>query len=306
MKVFTKNILSASILLSSCLITSFAHAQSSVWQVSKGGDSLFIGGTIHILPKSEMPLPIEFNHAYELADTIILETKLPNPTDTKAQMEMLSALSYTNNEKLSQRLSPDVKQQLESKLAEFGANLIKLDSFRPAMMSIVLMSMELQKQNLVGEGVDAYFSRKATEDSKSQQYLETMDFQLQLFKTMGQDNENKFIKYNLDELGSYGNMFKTLVSAWRSGNTKILNSVAIEKMQKDDPHTYKQLITDRNNDWLPKVEAMFNNDKNEFVLVGVAHLAGQDSLLTLLENKGYSVSLVSVDNTVDITVKGAE
>ena len=77
-------------------------------------------------------------------------------------------------------------------------------------------------------------------------------------------------------------------------------------MQKNDPNSYKQLITDRNNDWLPKVEAMFNNDKNEFVLVGVAHLAGQDSLLTLLENKGYKVSLVDIDSTADITVRGAE
>ena len=77
-------------------------------------------------------------------------------------------------------------------------------------------------------------------------------------------------------------------------------------MQKNDPNSYKQIITDRNNDWLPKVEAMFNNDKNEFVLVGVAHLAGQDSLLTLLEDKGYKVSLVDVDSTADITVRGAE
>ena len=77
-------------------------------------------------------------------------------------------------------------------------------------------------------------------------------------------------------------------------------------MQQNDPNSYKQIITDRNNDWLPKVEAMFNNDKNEFVLVGVAHLAGQDSLLTLLENKGYKVSLVDIDSTADITVRGAE
>lgn len=150
MKSFTKKIVSASVLLSCSLLASAAHAQSSVWQVSKGNDSLFIGGTVHILPKSEMPLPTEFGHAYAQADTIFLEAPAPDPSDATAQMQMLKALSYSNNEKLSQKLDPQVKASLENKLNEFGANLTKLDSFRPAMVSIVLMSMELQKQNLLG------------------------------------------------------------------------------------------------------------------------------------------------------------
>ena len=306
MKNFTKKLVSASVLLGCSFIANSAHAQSSVWQISKGNDSLFIGGTVHILPKAEMPLPAEFALAYEQADTIIFEAPVPDPADTNAQMQMLGALSYTNNETLSQKLEPEVKVSLENKLVEFGANLAKLDGFRPAMVSIVLMSMELQKQNLMGEGVDAYFTKKATKDNKTKNYLETMEFQLALFKTMGQGNENDFIKRNLAEMNNYGEMFKGLLTAWREGDTDTLNKVALEEMQQNDPNSYKQLIADRNNDWLPKVEAMFNNDKSEFVLVGVAHLAGEDSLLTLLESKGYRVSLVKVDSTVDVTVKRAE
>jgi len=306
MENFTKKLVSASILLGCSLVANTAHAQSSVWQVSKGNDSLFIGGTVHILPKAEMPLPVEFNHAYEQADTIVFEAPVPDPADTNAQMQMLGALSYTNNETLSEKLEPEVKASLENKLSEFGANLAKLDGFRPAMVSIVLMSMELQKQNLMGEGVDAYYEKKATKDNKTKNYLETMEFQLALFKTMGQGNENDFIKRNLADLNNYNDMFKGLLTAWREGDTDTLNKVAVEKMQKNDPNSYKQLFKDRNNNWLPKVEAMFNNDSNEFVLVGAGHLVGEDSLLTLLENKGYSVSLVSINNAQEITAKGAE
>jgi len=306
MNTFTKKVLSATVLLSGCLLATTVQAQSSVWQVSKGNDSLFIGGTVHILPKSEMPLPVEFNHAYKQADTIVLEAPIPDPSDAQAQMKMLSALSYENNETLSQKLTPEVKLALEKKLAEFGANLTKLDNFRPAMVSIVLMSMELQKQNLMGEGVDAYFTKKATLDNKEQQYLETMAFQLELFKTMGEGSENDFIKNNLAGFDNYGVMFKKLLSAWRKGDTQSLYTVALETMQKNDPATYKQLMTDRNNNWLVKVEQMFNNDKSEFVLVGAGHLAGEGSLLTLLENKGYQVSLVDINNTTFKTTVKAE
>lgn len=306
MKKFTKKLVSASVLLSCSFIANTAYAQSSVWQVSKGNDKLFIGGTMHILPKAEMPLPAEFGHAYQQADTIVLEAPIPDSTDTNAQMQMLSALSYENNESLSQKLEPQVKTSLENKLNEFGASLAKLDSFRPAMVSIVLMSMELQKQNIMGEGVDVYFTKKAIEDNKEKNYLETIEFQLALFKTMGEGHENDFIERNLAEINNYDDTFKKLLIAWRQGDTDTLNKVALEDMQKKDPNNYKQLFADRNKDWLPKVEAMFNNDKHEFVLVGAAHLAGRDSLLTLLENRGYTVSLLNIDDVAHTTMKGAE
>ena len=101
-------------------------------------------------------------------------------------------------------------------------------------------------------------------------------------------------------------MFKKLLSAWREGDTQSLYTVALEPMQKNDPATYKQLMTDRNNNWLVKLEQMFKNDKSEFVLVGAGHLAGEDSLLTLLENKGYQVSLVDINNTTSKTTAKAD
>ncbi|WP_249319722.1 TraB/GumN family protein, partial [Pseudoalteromonas sp. S186] len=49
-------------------------------------------------------------------------------------------------------------------------------------------------------------------------------------------------------------------------------------MQKNEPDSYQHVLTARNNNWLPIVEAMYNNDSSEFVLVGAGHVVGQDSL----------------------------
>ena len=43
-------------------------AQTSVWKVSKGEDIVYVGGTIHILPISEFPLPADFTEVYEKSD----------------------------------------------------------------------------------------------------------------------------------------------------------------------------------------------------------------------------------------------
>ncbi|TMP40432.1 TraB/GumN family protein, partial [Pseudoalteromonas sp. S1688] len=98
MNAFTKKVFSATVLLSICLLATTVKEQSSEWQLSKGNDSIYMGATVHILPKTEMTLPLQINHAYNQADTNVLEAPIPDPSDEQAQMKMLSALSYINNE----------------------------------------------------------------------------------------------------------------------------------------------------------------------------------------------------------------
>lgn len=291
---FSKNLVSKGLFIGCSLLSLSVAAQSSVWQVSKGDDNIYIGGTLHILPSDQMPLPAEFEFAYKQSDTVILEAKMPDPTDSQAQMSLLQTLSYSNGETLSEKLSPAVKAQLETKLAEFGVSLNELNSFRPFMVSVILMSMELQKQQLIGDGVDAYFAKRASKDQKTQQYLESLEFQLQLFKEMGENSEDKFIKSNLEQLEDYASLFDGMMKAWRSGDTESLNELVVLPMRKDDPATYDKLLTQRNHNWLPKVKAMFGNDQQELVLVGAAHLAGEHNLLALLADEGYSITQLDI------------
>jgi uncharacterized protein YbaP (TraB family) len=58
---------------------------------------------------------------------------------------------------------------------------------------------------------------------------------------------------------------------------------------KEDPKTLKALLTDRNQNWIKDIDKMFTDNDREFVLVGVAHLVGRNSVLDLLKTKGYSV-----------------
>lgn len=293
-----KNILTKGLIIGCSLLSLSSVAQTSVWQVSKGEDSIYIGGTLHILPKNQMPLPTEFEYAYSHTDTLVVEAPMPDPTDTQAQMNMLKALSYENGELLANKLTPHVKQQLETKLSEFEVNLNELNHFKPFMISVILMSMELQKQHLIGEGVDAYFIKRAHGDDKTMAYLETLDYQLQLFKQMGEDSEDQFIENNLAQLSDYAELFSSMTTAWRSGNTEQLNKLVVQPLQKNDPDTFNKLLKQRNYNWLPKVEALFGNQQKELLLVGAAHLAGEHNLLTLLTEQGYSVTQIEQQGEV--------
>jgi uncharacterized protein YbaP (TraB family) len=52
------------------------------------------------------------------------------------------------------------------------------------------------------------------------------------------------------------------------------------------------MLHDRNHKWLPLIEEYINNDGTEFIIVGTAHLWGDDGLLKLLKDKGYDIEQI--------------
>jgi len=282
--------LTTTALLLSGLLSNYASADAAVWKVSKGDNELFIAGTVHILPPSQFPLPSEFSQAYQQADSIVLEAQLPDPTDQKAQMEMIQKLAYPAGAKLSQMISKSTYQELASYLNGLGVNLDELNGFKPGFIVSVMTAMAANKAQLAGEGVDAYFSKQAKKDHKKIAYLETAQFQLNMLANMGQGTEDKFIKDTLKEMEQFKPLLEQLLVAWRSGDMIAIDKLIIQENKSKSPQMYQTVFVERNTNWIPKIEAMFKDKEKELVLVGAGHLAGEDSVLALLKAKGYTVS----------------
>ncbi|TGV18590.1 TraB/GumN family protein [Pseudoalteromonas sp. MEBiC 03607] len=295
MKTLTRYLLISFIATSGLLASSFSIAKSAIWQVSKGDEYIYLAGSIHILPSKELPLPTEFNQAYKLIDTLVLEADVPAPSDSSAQLTLLKALSYQAGETLSSKLTEKVKQQLKLQLNSYGMHLYELDSFRPFMVSLLIMSLELQKQQLLGEGVDSYLAKLAKQDNKKIAYLETLAFQLNLFKQLGNEDENTFIESLLAQVSDFQQLYVEMLYAWRNGDMQAMAQLTTLPLKQRDPLTYEMLIKQRNLTWLSKIERYFTNHQKELVLVGAAHLAGEDSLLGLLKNKGYAIKQLNTD-----------
>lgn len=285
--MFKHVVISTSLLLSS-IVSLTVSAESSVWKVSKGNDYIYIGGTVHILPPSEFPLPKEFNQAYQKSDAIVLEVKLPDPSDSALQIQMMQQMAYSNGKTIKDVLSRETQEKLTDYLSGLGMELAMVEAFKPGFLMVMLMMVEAQKAQLSGEGVDLYFSKLATKDNKSIEYFETLAFQMNMISSMGEGDEDNFIQSNLDQMKDFKAMWSGVLSAWRLGDTKKLEKLVVEPM-KSDAKTLQTLLIDRNKSWLGQIEAMFNDSDKEFVLVGTAHLVGDKSVLALLKARGYQV-----------------
>jgi uncharacterized protein len=106
---------------------------------------------------------------------------------------------------------------------------------------------------------------------------------------MGKGDEDDFIAYTIRDIKSTKENYEEMVDSWKKGDVKTLYELVIGEIKTQMPEIYKDIIFDRNNNWLPVIEKYFENQKTEFVLVGMAHLVGPDGIIDQLCKKGYKV-----------------
>ncbi|MFC3092848.1 TraB/GumN family protein [Alteromonas sediminis] len=270
-------------------VSNAVWADSSVWKVSKGDAHLFVGGTVHLLPADQFPLPEEFEKAYKASESIVLEVIDLDPQSPEIQQKIMANMMYQDGRTLQSVLSEETYQQLAKVCAEYGMPIENLTMFKPALISIMLTMAEFTNLGMAGEGVDKFFEEKAKSDNKARSGLETIDYQISVISSFGEGVEEDFVKKTLADLPKTKEMFGGLIKAWRAGDMDSLHAIMGEAMLGYSEELYYNLLVKRNNDWVPKISDMLTTKEVEFILVGAGHLAGEEGVLQQLINKGYTV-----------------
>ena len=265
------------------------HAESSVWAVEKNGNRLFIGGTVHLLTASDYPLPAALEEAYAQSATIVLETDMQKLQSPEFQSSMMRELSYKDGRNLQQVVNKDTYQALERFFTPRGIPMASIIGYKPGMVAIMMTMVELQRLGLAGIGVDAYYNAKSINDGKNLGQLESVETQLDFIANMGVGQEDAMLAYSLEDIEKLPALMQSMKDAWRQGDMEKLKEIGITPFEDEFPAIYKALLADRNNAWMPKIEAMLDTSEVELILVGALHLAGADGLLSQLTSRGYKV-----------------
>jgi len=266
-----------------------ASAKSSLWKVSKGDDHLFIGGTVHMLSKSDFPLPPEFEAVYKQSEQLVFETDMKKLQDPAIQMKMMQIMSYQDGSTLKDHLKPETYKALEEYASTAGIPMLMINNFKPGMAATMLTIFELKKLGVDSEGVDAFYNNKATEDNKTLGKLETVESQMNFLANLGGKDPDGFIMYTLRDMKELPKIFSDMKTAWKTGDIQKLTDIGITPIKTEFPDVYQNLIVKRNKAWIPQIETMMKTKEIEMILVGALHLAGDDSVLAQLKNLGYTI-----------------
>ena len=80
-----------------------------------------------------------------------------------------------------------------------------------------------------------------------------------------------------------------MVQAWQHGDTAWFEGQLASELG-NDPALYQSVLAARNRKWIPKIEALLDDDKNYLVIVGTGHLIGRNSVIDLLKKDGIGAT----------------
>jgi uncharacterized protein YbaP (TraB family) len=262
------------------------QTKNSLWKIEGRTNATYLFGSIHFLKKDFYPLPQPIEDAYKQAQVVVFEVDLGEMEAPGNMVKMMQSGQYSEGQTLKGNLSKETYAKLESYLTEAGLPAAVFDPLRPWMVAVALIGSELIKLGYdPQQGVDKYFYGKAKKDKKEIVPLETLDFQLSFFTGMTKQEEEAMLRETLQEISNFKKDLQGIIDAWKTGDSKALETYMLDAM-KDYPALHKKLLIDRNKQWVDKLQKLHASGKTVFVVVGAAHLVGKESVIDLLSAKG--------------------
>ena len=262
----------------------------ALWELHGKHNTVYILGSIHVLRPSDYPLAPAVLNAYGNAKSILMEVNLAEIDLQGMQTELLASARLPEGKTL-QGIMGDARYQRAQVLArEVGVDLGIFDAFAPWFAAEAISQLQLQQLGFQPQsGVEMFFLQRARTDGKSVAGLETVHDQIALFNALSMDEQADYLVSSLEEAHDLPKEVGAMVHAWASGDTQWFADELKSEIGRD-PVLYDSVLVARNRKWVPKIEAMLNDDKNYLVIVGTAHLVGQGSVIALLKKDGIAAA----------------
>jgi uncharacterized protein YbaP (TraB family) len=276
--------------LSSCVAPGPGRtAKNTLWKVKGEQNTVYLLGSIHILPLTAYPLGKKLQAAFNDSQRVVFEVDLRTFTSTNLEHAFERTGFYPRGDTLSRHITPNTRRFLNLILPSFGTNLARVQKFRSWFLAELLSARYLQ---LIGYrddlGVDFYFYRQAMAAKKPVIGLETIRQQAEIFTSFDDKRGEQYLVDTLVGLPAYSQRLSALVSAWRNGQIDQLDRL-LNQHERNDPTSFSLLFARRNSKWLPTIEGFAHQPDNYLVVVGAGHLVGDQGVVEALRRVGYDV-----------------
>jgi uncharacterized protein YbaP (TraB family) len=274
----------------SCVVLSSAVRADgglhALWELHGKHNTVYILGSIHVLRPTDYPLAPAVLNAYGNAKSIFMEVNLQEIDSQQMQMELLASARLPEGKTLPDIMGKQRYARAGVLAREVGIDISIFDAFAPWFVAEAVSQLQLQKLGFQPtSGVEMFFLEHARSDGKSVAGLETVHDQIALFTAMSLDAQADYLISSLEEAHDLPKEVDDLVHAWQRGDT-VWFADQLKSEFGRDPALYQSVLVARNRKWVPKIEALLDDDQNYLVIVGTGHLVGRGSVIELLGKDG--------------------
>jgi uncharacterized protein len=261
----------------------------ALWKVADEDTTIYLFGTVHVLPKELEWYDATIATALKGSDMIVTEIKMDKASEAELQELNMKLGLLPPGTTLRSLLTPEQTATYEAGLAKLGAPPEAFDPVKPWLAGLTLSLLPLMQQGYdPNSGVEKILLAKA--GTKPQGALETAEFQLGIFDNMPTEAQVAFMMEAVEGMDEIKPMLDRMVAEWAEGDAAELANIMNEGMT--DPAVAEALLYSRNANWAEWIDTRLDEPGTVFIAVGAGHLAGAKSVQDYLAQKGITVARV--------------
>jgi uncharacterized protein YbaP (TraB family) len=268
-------------------------AHPALWKLADADTTIWLFGTIHILPADMRWMDPAIAKAVEGSQSLTLETVLDQDPGKVATILMTMGKA-AHSLPLAQRVPPAKRAALAALVKASGFPPEMLDGMKSWAAAIMLTGAAMRQigvDTAASPGVEPQLTALFRAADKPVDGLETPEAQLGFFDRLPEKAQRAFLVATLDDPAKAKADFAAMIGSWSRGDPE-----AIEKSFADDPEFTPALrdllIRQRDRNWAEEIAARMKRPGTVFVAVGAGHLVGPDSVQKMLAAKGLKVERV--------------
>lgn len=292
-----------------------ATATPLLYEVTKNDEDtkIYLFGSIHAADDRAYPMQDKIVEAYNNSEYLAVELDLiALQKDLNMQFELVMSFLCENGKTLKDYLSDEGYEIIIKYMKDNGIYNEIYEMYRPGLIYSLISNVTVDKSKLdVNKGIDMYFLSEAKDDNKQILEIESAQMQYNLLASMPDELYEFIILSYIAQEEQEVKGLKDLYEGWLEGNIdglidnnddldidKIKEGLTEEEKVEFDKslellNTFNDaLINNRNTDMTSVVDNYFKEGKNVFVVVGAAHIVGENGLANELAKLGYEVKLI--------------
>lgn len=260
-------------------------AKPALWKVSDADTTIYLFGTIHLLPKGIEWYDGQLAAAFQSSQELV--TEIPETPEGEVIAMMLKHGTLPAGQTLRAGMTADERAKFDTAMAGLGLPPAAFDRYKPWFAAIALATLPLQKAGYSLEnGIENQLDQRNKALGRPRSGLETLDYQLGIFDGFAPDVQKTYLFSVIDALPTLTQEIDKMVQSWGKGDVEAL--AALLNSETDDPALYEALLTKRNQNWAVWIDQRLDRPGVVFIAVGAGHLGGKDSVQAVLAKAGIT------------------
>jgi uncharacterized protein YbaP (TraB family) len=250
-------------------VATAANADPAIFVVHDADTTVYIFGTFHALDSNTEWFNDQVKDAFERSDELVLETLIP---------EGPKPLAAVGAAPVALRLP------VATSASFLATTRMAINAGRSQGMQ-------------VGNGADMVLRRIAEHEGKPVEGLESLQFQLDMFSRLPKPAAAPAPRpgeavASTAPMASLSRSMTDMQSAWKRGDQSVFVRM-LGQIERSSPETYRMMFVERNAHFAEWIAARMQTPGTVFVAIGAGHLAGRDSVLVRLAERGIESQRVN-------------